>query len=75
MACEALHKQDRRNANRRFAPSMRQRIDVSALYREAFEQLRETAAGIVLPAENPFTLDGLLKAGTVTLLSRFPAPR
>jgi hypothetical protein len=65
----------RNNANRRFAPLMRQRIDVSALYREAFEQLRETTAGIVLPTENPFTLDDLLKAATVILLSRFPVPR
>jgi len=60
----------RNNANRRFAPSMRQRIDVGALYAEAVEQLWETAPNLHWPAENPFALDDLLKENTGTLLSR-----
>jgi hypothetical protein len=62
----------RNNANRRFAPSMRQRIDIAALYAEAIEQLRASDPDTLLPADNPFTLDDLLKADTNTLLSRFP---
>lgn len=62
----------RNNAVRRFTPSMRQRIDVGALYAEAAEQLGETAPGIQWPDENPFTLDHLLKDDTDTLLNRFP---
>src|SRR5271166_2574821 len=63
----------RNNANRRFAPSMRQRIDIGALYAEAAEQLREIDPDTRLPDENPFTLDHLLKDDPTTLLSRFPA--
>ena len=62
----------RNNAARRFAPSMRQRIDIGALYSEAVEQLRETAPGIQWPEENPFALDHLLMDDTDTLLTRFP---
>jgi hypothetical protein len=62
----------RNNANRRFAPSMRQRIDVGALYAEAAEQLRETDPSLQLPAENPFALDHLLKEDTNTVLGRLP---
>ena len=53
-----------KNAGRRFAPSMRQRIDLAKLYEEAIEQL--DAAGHVpesprrWPEECPFTLDQLL---------------
>jgi Domain of unknown function DUF29 len=64
----------RNNANRRFTPSMRQRIDIPALYAEATDQLRESDPGTELPADNPFTLDDLLKADTNTLLSGFPPP-
>jgi len=53
-----------RNAARRFAPSMRQRIDLERLYRDAADQL---VAGqergdppLGLPASCPFTLDQLL---------------
>jgi hypothetical protein len=58
----------RNDANRRFAPSMSQRIDVGALHAEALEQLRATDPTIRLPADNPFALDDLL------LLGRFPIP-
>jgi hypothetical protein len=60
----------RNNANRRFAPSMRQRIDIGALYAEAIEQLRETEPLAQLPAANPFALDHLLQEDTDTLLGR-----
>jgi hypothetical protein len=62
----------RNNANRRFAPSMRQRIDVGALYSEALEQVRATDPAISLPAENPFSLDHLLTDDPHSLLGRFP---
>jgi hypothetical protein len=62
----------RHNANRRFSPSMRQRIDVGALYAEAIEQLTESDPDLRLPTENPFTLDDLLKQDTATLLTRLP---
>jgi hypothetical protein len=61
----------RNSANRRVAPSMRQRIDIGALYAEAAEQPRETDPNIRLPDGNPFTLDHLLKDDPATLLSRF----
>jgi hypothetical protein len=54
-----------KNAGRRFAPSMRQRIDLAALYEEAIEQL--DAGGLLsdsprrLPVQCPFTLDQLLR--------------
>lgn len=52
----------RQQAQRRFAPSMRQRIDMQRLYRHARKALPETMDGIPplpLPAELP-TLDELL---------------
>jgi hypothetical protein len=64
----------RNNAKRRFAPSMRQRINIGALYADAFEQLSETDPNLHLPAENPFTLDHLLHEDTNSLLSRLPPP-
>lgn len=64
----------RSNANRRFAPSMRQRIDVGVLYAEALEQLRETDLTVRLPVDNPFVLNDLLNRDTNALLSCFPAP-
>lgn len=64
----------RNNANRRFAPSMRQRIDIATLYAEATEQLRESAPDLQWPTQNPFTLDDLLKVEVSTLLQRFPPP-
>jgi hypothetical protein len=62
----------RNNANRRFAPSMRQRINVVALYAEAVEQMRETDPSVQWPERNPFTLESLLKDETNALLGRFP---
>jgi hypothetical protein len=53
-----------KDAARRFAPSMRQRIDLARLYADALEQLEplqgEGAAPLPWPAECPFTLDQLL---------------
>ncbi|HEX4367420.1 MAG TPA: DUF29 domain-containing protein [Rhodopila sp.] len=64
----------RNDAKRRFAPSMRQRIDVGALYAEAHEQLREIDPTLQLSPANPFTLDDLLTQDTDTLLNRLPPP-
>lgn len=53
-------------AAQRFAPSMRQRIDLAALYRQAADQLDGVAhdgrAPRPLPDTCPFTLDQLLTA-------------
>jgi hypothetical protein len=54
------------NMKRRYAPSMRQRIDLDALWREAREQLllaeqdAEHPSVAQLPSAPPFTLDDLL---------------
>jgi hypothetical protein len=53
----------RGDAARRFAPSMRQRIDIAKLYRSALRALPETIDGqspLPVPAECPVTLDELL---------------
>ena len=53
----------RRQARRRFAPSMRQRIDLAGLYADALAGLPETIDGqppLPVPAECPVTLDALL---------------
>ena len=62
----------RNNAKRRFAPSMRQRIDIATLYAEAVEQVRATDPAVRLPADSPFTLDQLQTDDTATLLNRLP---
>ena len=53
-----------KNAARRFAPSMRQRIDLAKLYRDAVEQLvgvdYDGVAPLAWPAVCPFTVDELL---------------
>ena len=53
-----------RNAARRFAPSMRQRIDLGRLYRDAADQLEAGQERgdppLGLPADCPFTLDEFL---------------
>ncbi len=53
-----------RNAERRFAPSMRQRIDVDRLWRDAVDQVAAGqpagAAPLVLARGCPFTLDEML---------------
>jgi hypothetical protein len=53
----------RGDAARRFAPSMRQRIDIAKLYRSALRALPEAIDGqspLPVPAECPVTLDELL---------------
>ena len=53
----------RRQARRRFAPSMRQRIDLAGIYADALAGLPETMDGqppLPVPTECPVTLDALL---------------
>jgi hypothetical protein len=68
-----------KNARRRFTPSMRQRIDVENLYREAIEEVRagteDGAAHRAWPDANPFTLDDLLTGDHDTLLARLADQR
>jgi hypothetical protein len=66
-----------RDAAQRFAPSMRQRIDLARLYADAVEQL-ETAtcdgvAPTAWPAACPFTLDELLKGKRAVLEQQLAA--
>ena len=61
------------NLKRRFSPLMRQIIDVDVLYADAVKQLRAGDCATQFPAENPFTLDHLLKDDLDRLLSRFPS--
>jgi hypothetical protein len=56
----------RRQARRRFVPSMRQRIDIAGLYADALAALPETMDGVAplpVPADCPVTLDDLLADG------------
>jgi hypothetical protein len=53
----------RAQARRRFAPSMRQRIDLAGIYRDAVRALPDTMDGLPpspVPHECPVTLDELL---------------
>ena len=53
----------RRQARRRFAPSMRHRIDLAGIYADALAGLPETMDGqppLPVPTECPVTLDALL---------------
>jgi hypothetical protein len=53
----------RSNAESRFTPSMRQRIDLARLYRRALRGLPDTIDGqapLPVPDACPWTLDGLL---------------
>ena len=63
-----------KNAARRFAPSMRQRIDVAKLYRDAVEQLvgvdYDGVAPLAWPVACPFTLDELLTERRAVLEER-----
>jgi hypothetical protein len=67
-----------KNAARRFAPSMRQRLDVAKLYRDAVEQLEglhyDDMAGRLGPVACPFTLDELLGARRAALEAALEAP-
>ncbi len=60
------------NAQRRFAPSMRQRIDLDALYADASRQVRmgdrRNKDTRPWPDANPFALDRLLQADPDDLL-------
>src|SRR4051812_41900571 len=53
----------RRQARRRFVPSMRQKIDIADLYADALAALPETIDGVPplpVPTECPVTLDEML---------------
>jgi Domain of unknown function DUF29 len=53
----------RQQAQRRFAPSMRQKLDMERIWRHAVRALPETTEGqapLPLPADCPVTLDELL---------------
>jgi hypothetical protein len=56
----------RRQARRRFSPSMRQRVDVAGLYADALAAMPETMdeqPPLPVPTECPVTLDELLAVG------------
>jgi uncharacterized protein DUF29 len=65
-----------RNARRRFTPSMRQRIDLEALYRDALDELRVGDRRKKIPRPWPeanlFTLDQLLDGDVDALMSLLP---
>ena len=61
-------------ASKRFAPSMRQRVNVDGEYASAVKQLRAIDHAIRVPPENPFTLDQLLNDELEDLLARLPQP-
>jgi hypothetical protein len=65
------------NAQRRFTSSMRQRIDLGALYADAIKQLRagDRRNSVVppWPDANPFTLDQLLSGDSDELLRHLSA--
>ena len=53
----------RAQATNRFAPSMRQRVDLARIYRQALRAMPETMDGqppLPVPAECPVTLEALL---------------
>ncbi|HTH97627.1 MAG TPA: DUF29 family protein, partial [Stellaceae bacterium] len=62
------------NASRRFAPSMRQRLDVARLYADALEQLDgliyDGAEALPWPAQCLWSLDDLLTDRRDSLLQR-----
>lgn len=60
---EAEARGQRADARRRFVPSMRQRLDVAALYRDALHRMPDTNDGrppLPVPQTCPVTLDELL---------------
>jgi len=67
-----------RNAKRRFTPSMRQRLDLPALYADAVAQLRASDRRQELPQSwpdiNPYTLDQLLHGDLDELIPAPPTP-
>ena len=58
------------NARRRFAPSMRQKIDIAELYADAVRQLRTMEPTVQFPDENPFGLEELRSGGWKELVDR-----
>jgi len=60
-------------ANKHFTPSMAQKIGVDGLYAFGIKRLRTEAPNTRFPAENPFTLDHLLKEDWDALLACLPA--
>lgn len=65
-------------AARRFAPSMRQRIDLEGLYRTAVQQIEPRRYGgrptLAPPAACPVTLDQLLRLPRAELEAAFSSP-
>jgi hypothetical protein len=65
------------NAQSRFTPSMRQRIDLAALYGKALRRLRigdrRNKSPRPWPDANPFTLDELLNGDPDDLVRSLPA--
>jgi Domain of unknown function DUF29 len=65
------------DAVRRFAPSMRQRIDLEKIYDRAVQQIEVTRYGgksaLTPPAKCPVTLDQLLNASCADLEAAFPS--
>jgi hypothetical protein len=57
----------------RFSPSMRQRIDLDAIYARARARVLNRAPGRTVPAACPWTLDELLGGDTDALLAAVPA--
>lgn len=45
----------------RFSPSMREKIDVAALYAEALAQVEDSEEPLPLPLDCPYSLDDLLR--------------
>ena len=64
------------DARDRFAPSMRQRIDLAKLYRRARDQAASAIPGADLPPECPVTLDDLVadRPDIAALEQRFASP-
>ncbi len=66
------------DADQRFAPSMRQRIDMEDLWRRALSRTRRTQAGNpslkALPAACPWTLDEMLAGDADALLATLAHP-
>jgi hypothetical protein len=67
------------DAQHRFAPSMRQRIDLEAIYARAALQIEPLLyggkAGLAAPANCPVTLDALLTASCAELEAGFARGR
>jgi Domain of unknown function DUF29 len=59
-------------AKGRFTPSMRQRVDVPALYGQAVRQVRRLSRDTAPPEACPFTLDQLLNDELEGLLGLLP---